>query len=287
MAPCSASRFGAAIDANTQPKPEPSDAKADHATIPIRDAERRRLTRLLTRRNNIEYDIADAETSFMPQNRWTERVEQLNDAINQANEDLAQLRAQRGTTPHVELPPTDIEIQVQSTEPAQIAIRVGSDDFLYREEPDWAERGHQLALPKLTQASGDALQLVPANLDDSAKELLESHLTNSLSIIANEALRHTLDDEPLPNLTLADLVRPCEECGGWLDPLGRCPACTRLDWQRQEINAASARLVDERNDVMADMERARERLPVLRRQLQDADHDIEELRAKGVEPDGA
>ncbi len=254
------------------------------ATIPIRDAERRRLTRLLTRRNNIEYDIADAETSFMPQNRWTERVEQLNDAISQANEDLAQLRAERGTTPQVEFSPTAIEIQVQSTEPAEIAIRVGSADFLYREEPDWAERGHQLALPKLTQASGNAWQWVPASLDERAKELLESHLTNSLSIIANEALRHTLDDEPLPNLTLADLVRPCDDCGGWLDPLGRCPACTELNWQRQQINAAAARLVDERNDVMADMERARERLPVLRRQLQDADHDIEELRAKGVEP---
>ncbi|MGA7670223.1 MAG: hypothetical protein WBW04_07360 [Nitrolancea sp.] len=269
----------------TQPGAKRRDGGS--ATIPIRDAERRRLSRLLTRRTNIEYDIANAETAYMPQNRWTERVEQLNDAIGQAEEDLGQLRAERGTTPEVNFPATPIEIDVQSTEPAEIALRVGSATFVFREEVDWAERGHQLALPKLTQASGDASVLVPTTVEKAAKELLTSHLTNSLSIIANEALRHTLDDGPLPELTLSDLVRPCDECGGWLDPLGRCPACAELNWQRQEITAASARLVDERNDVMADLERARERLPVLRRQLQDAEHDIEELRAKGVEPDGA
>ena len=254
------------------------------ATIPIRDAERRRLSRLLTRRSNLEYDIADAETAFSPQNRWRERVEQLNDAVTQAEEDLEQLRAQRGSTPHVELPATAIEIDVQSTEPAQIALRVGTETFLFREELDWAERGHQVALPKLTQVSGDAGPLVPANLPDGVGELLESHLSNSFSIIAQEALRSTLDEESLPNLKLNDLVRPCEACGGWLDPLGRCPACTELNWQRQKINVALARLIDERNDVLADEERTRERLPVLRRQLQDVERDIEELRAKGVEP---
>ncbi len=273
-------------DRHQDPDQSGSDQRqSGSATIPIRDAERRRLARLLTRHSNIEYDIAEAETAFMPRNRWTERLEQLNDAIGQAEEDLASLRAERGATPDVELPATPIEIDVESTDPAEIALRVGSAEFLFREELDWAERGHQLALPKLARVSGDALKLVPTGLNQSVKEQLASHLTNSLSIIANEALRHSLDEAALPDLTLADLVRPCDECGGWLDPLGRCPACVELNWKRQEIDAAAARLVDERNDVMADMERARERLPVLRRQYQDAEHDIEELRAKGVEPE--
>jgi hypothetical protein len=33
------------------------------------------------------------------------------------------------------------------------------------------------------------------------------------------------------------------------------------------------------------MEQARERLPVIRRQIQEVDLDIAELRAKGVEPE--
>ncbi len=115
-------------------------------------------------------------------------------------------------------------------------------------------------------------------------ELVE-HLNNCMSVIANDALKRAANGEELNSFSLTDLARSCEQCGGWIDPIGRCPACAALDWQRNQIASATTRLIDERNDVYADLERARERLPVLRRQLQDAENDIEELRAKGVEPD--
>jgi hypothetical protein len=267
---------------------DPTSARSGSTstTIPIRDAERRRLARLLVRKSNIEYDLTQAETAFMSQNRWTERIAQLEEAIDQANEDIEHLAPQPGDTPHVELPPTPIRVDVRSVDvPSEIAIQVGETMLLFREELDWAERGHQVALPKLTQVDGDVEALVPTGMGSELSQLLSTHLRNSFSVIANESLERTADGEPLLDMTLDDLVRPCEECGGWLDPLGRCPACTELDWKRNEIAAATTRLIDERNDVMADLERTRERLPVFRRQLQDVERDIAELRAKGVEPE--
>lgn len=263
---------------------EPAQASA--STIPIRDAERRRLSRLLARRAGVEYDLAQAQTAFMPQNRWTERIEQLDDAIRQAHDDMERLKPPPSGVPHVQLPAHPIEIDVRSVDvPAEILILAGGEAFLFREELDWSELGHQVALPKLQQVGGDAETIVPGNIPADARRRLAHHVRNGLSIIANDALKRAAGGEPIGSFTLADFTRPCEECGGWLDPLGRCPACAELDWQRNQIAAAAARLTDERNDTFADMDRARERLPVLRRQLQDVDKDIKELRAKGVEPE--
>lgn len=255
-------------------------------TVPIRDAERRRLARLQTRRTNLEYDLNRAESAFLTHNRWTERVDQLDEAIQQANDDIAQLVPHPSDVPSIQLPPTAIEISVVSiAEPAELTLTVGRAAFHYREEVDWAERGHQLTLPILTLEEGGIAPVVPPTLASSERELLVEHLRNSFSFIANDALECATDDQPLPSFTLADLTRPCEECGGWLDPKGRCPMCTRFEWQRNEIAEAARRLHDERNSSLAELDHARERLPVIRRQLQEVDRDIAELRARGVEPE--
>jgi len=264
---------------------EPSDSPRQSLNVPIRDAERRRLTRLETRRTNLEYDLSRAESAYLPHNRWTERVEQLDEAIAQANDDIAALVPRPSDIPTVQLAPEPIDINVVSTaEPAEVLLSANGVTLDYREEVDWAERGHQLELPTLELLQGDVQPLIPATLDDTQRQRLTEHLRNSFSIVANEALERATDNEPLPTLTLADLTRPCLQCGGWLDPKGRCPACTQLDWQRDEIAEAAQRLAHERSEVTGEMEQARERLPVIRRQLQDVDHDIAELRAKGVEP---
>ena len=265
---------------------EPSDSPRQSLNVPIRDAERRRLTRLETRRTNLEYDLSRAESAYLPHNRWTERVEQLDEAITQANDDIAALVPRPTDIPTVQLAPKPIDINIVSTaEPAEVVLSANGVTLDYREEVDWAERGHQLELPTLELFQGDVQPLIPATLDDTQRQRLTEHLRNSFSIVANEALERATDNEPLPTLTLADLTRPCLQCGGWLDPKGRCPACTQLDWQRDEIAEAAQRLAHERSEVTGEMEQARERLPVIRRQLQDVDHDIAELRAKGVEPE--
>lgn len=264
-----------------------TDTAPQHSlNVPIRDAERRRLARLETRRTNLEYDLSRAESAFLPHNRWTERVEQLDEAIAQANDDIAALAPSPSDIPTVQLGAEPIAVDVVSTaEPAEVVLRADNITLDYREEVDWAERGHQIELPTLALFQGDVQPLIPATLDATQRERLSNHLRNSFSIVANEALERATDNEPLPAQTLADLTRPCTQCGGWLDPKGRCPACTQLDWQRDEIAEAAQRLAHERSEVVAEMEQARERLPVIRRQLQEVDHDIAELRAKGVEPE--
>lgn len=252
---------------------------------PIREAERRRLSRLISRRSAIEYDISQAESAFMPANRWNDRVDQLDEAIRQANEDLQHLRPARAIAPTVRLQPCPIRIDVRVVdESSEITISTLDTKLVFREEADWAERGHQLALPLLTQTEGDVDRLVPDGLPGDLRERIRVHLTNGFSIIASDALQRAADGAPPSEFQLDELTRPCDECGNWLDPLGRCPSCTELDWQRKQINSAADHLIDERNDVMAELERTRERLPVFRRQLQDIDKDIAELRAKGVDP---
>jgi hypothetical protein len=251
----------------------------------IRDAERRRLSRLLRRRANLEFDIADAEKAFLPENRWTERAGQLDEAIRQAEGDLSRLEPEPREPITDPLPPTPIEIAAISTdEPASVTLRVGDHQLVYREEVDWAERGHQIALPQLTRAEGDVDPFVPDDLPEPTRSEFIEHLRHSFSIVADEALERTIDQEPIEPRTLTDLARPCLRCGGWIDPKGRCPACAQLDWQRQELREAADRLIKERNDVLDDLALTRDRLPILRRQLAEAEHDIAQLEAKGVTP---
>lgn len=251
----------------------------------IREAERRSLTRLVRRETNLHYDIAQAESSLRPENRWTERMGQLDEAIDQAGADLAALVPESHGEERVTLPATPILVsQVSPRDPAEVVLAIEGTTVRYREEPDWAERGHQLALPQLTLAAGHPAELVPAGLGDELRERLAVHLANGLSIVANEALERAVDGEPPPQVTLAELARPCERCGGWEDVKGRCPACTALDRRRDEIRAARDRLLDEREEVAQDMARMRDRLPVFRRQLAEVEADIAKLRAKGVAP---
>ncbi|MBX6341680.1 MAG: hypothetical protein IRY97_04425, partial [Thermomicrobiaceae bacterium] len=142
-----------------------------------------------------------------------------------------------------------------------------------------------VALPQLARVAGDVDELIPPGGDPEERARLAEHLRHAFSTIADEALERTVDGEPLPSRTLADLARPCPRCGGWLDPKGRCPACAERDWARQRIRADLLRLMKERDEVRAEMERYRERLPILERQLAETRAEIAELREKGVEPD--
>ena len=231
-------------------------------------------------------DIDQAGSARQPVNRWTERVDQLNAAIAQAQADLAAATPKPSGSPPLSLAETPIEtVEVRPDEPATVVLRIGESVLEYQEELDWAERGHQMALPQIYRSAGDVIPLLPPALDADERTRLIEHLRHSFATLANDVLERTIDDEPRRELTLADLARPCPDCGGWLDLKGRCPECTELDWQRQQIRADLSRLIKERNDVLRELERLRERLPIIHRQIADVDADIEELRRKGVESD--
>jgi hypothetical protein len=268
-----------------KPSGQPEQPTEERAPY-IRDAEVRSLRRLLQRRRDLEFDIEQALSARQPVNRWIERVDQLNAAITQAQADLATATPRHSGRPPLSLDEMPIEtVEVRPAEPATVILRTGEHLLEYQEELDWAERGHQMALPQIYRIKGDVVALLPEPLEADERTRLVEHLRHSFAALANEVLERTIDDEPIRELTLADLARPCPDCGGWLDLKGRCPECTELDWQRQQIRADLSRLIKERNDVLRDMERLRERLPIIRRQLADVEADIEELRCKGVKPD--
>jgi hypothetical protein len=267
-----------------QPEDAQPSKSAQKGTPYVREAETRRLRRLLQRRADIEFDLAQAESARQPVNRWTERIDQLNDAIAQAQADLTAGTPKPVDRPAVELTETPIQtVDVRQAEPATVVLRAGDTLLQYREEHDWAERGHQLSLPQLYRTAGDVTALLPETLSADDRDQLAEHLRHSFATLANDILERTIDGEESVAPTLADLARPCPQCGGWLDLKRRCPRCIGLDWQRQQIRADLTRLTKERNEVMRDLERFRERLPIIRRQLADVEADIESLRRKGVE----
>jgi hypothetical protein len=251
----------------------------------IRDAERRALRRLLKRQGDLEYDLQRAEEALSDENQWTDRIEQLNQAIEQAIADREAIEPKPEPVERPQLQPVPIEItDLQEAEPARITLRISSVEISYAEEIDWAERGHQVTMPELRRVDGDVEDLMPPLEDPNVQQELREHLRHSLAIYANQVLEHAAAGSEPPAMTLADMTRRCPDCGGWLDQKGRCPHCAELNWKREEIDADLHRLRKERDDVIQDLERQRERLPIVRRQLEETKSDIEKLRTKGVEP---
>ncbi len=251
----------------------------------IREAERRRLLRLLQRRAELSYDLEQSERAWQATNRWTERLAQLNAAIEQAESDLVALKPPRPRDLPPPLPPVPVEVVgVSAGPPAQVVLRIGDASYAWREEIDWAERGHQLAPPRLVRYQGQTASLVSEGPSDASRAQLVECLGSSLDQLAEDVLAALREAKPAPSLTLADLARPCSGCGGWQDLRGRCPVCARLAWRRQQLHADVRRLRGERDATLADLQRVRDRLPVIRRQLADVESEIAALRAKGVDP---
>lgn len=251
----------------------------------IRDAERRSLRRLLKRQADLEYDLQRAEEALNDENQWTERIEQLNQAIEQGMADRKAIEPRPDPFERPQLEPIPVEItDLREAEPARITFRIAKTEISYAEEIDWAERGHQVTMPELLRTDGDVEALLPALEDEHVTQELREHLRHSLATYANQVLEHAAAGTEPPSMTLADMTRKCPQCGGWLDQKGRCPHCAELDWKRQEIDNDLRRLRKERDDVIQDLERQIERLPIIRRQLEEAKSDIQGLRAKGVEP---
>jgi hypothetical protein len=252
----------------------------------IREAERRQLRRLLKRHDDLTYDLQRAQEALEPENQWTERIDQLNAAIDQAQADRETLEpGSELLRDRPQLDPIPIQVtNLRESDPAEVTLRADGAELIYREEIDWAERGHQITLPELRRVEGDVDELIPSLEDAEIEQELREHLRHSLATLANQALESAAAGELAPEMTLADLTRRCPDCGGWLDQKGRCPRCTELNWKRQQIDTDMRRIRKERDEVIQDLERYRDRLPVIQRQIAETESDIEKLRAKGVDP---
>ncbi|HUG13593.1 MAG TPA: hypothetical protein VMM78_01130 [Thermomicrobiales bacterium] len=255
-------------------RPDPNDPA-------VRERRRQRLERRI---QDLGYDIRQAESALTDDNRWNDRIAQINGAIEQTSRDAEQALVVPPGWVGIPLPPWPVVITSVSVpakrlamgdsslpEPSEVAFRVGDVAFRYTEDLDWAERGHQQIEPQLRRVEGDPAALMPPSVPPEREHELREHLAHGLSILAERVRDDTLDSKPLPELTLSDLASPCPECGGWRDLRGRCPACQERQWLAERLQAELIRLIKERNEQFDDLQRMRDRLPVLRRQLMDAE----------------
>ncbi|MCX2726711.1 hypothetical protein OO015_04285 [Thermomicrobium sp. 4228-Ro] len=271
---------------------EKRDAEPERATPEpgrpfVREAERRLLARLLRRREELRYDLAQSEHALQPENRWTERLRELDAAIADVEHQRAQRAGAPARTGDPPLPAVPIAVTVEPERTAAtVTLDIAGVALRWVEEVDWAERGHQLAPARLRRVEGNATEILRAVGYQAAPAALLETLEASLDLVAADALSAARREPIWSPLTLGDLARPCEQCGGWRDVRGRCPTCTARDWQRQQLLLERNRLRQERDEVFRDWQRARDRLPVIQRQLAEVEADIRQLQTKGVQPSG-
>jgi hypothetical protein len=256
--------------------PSPAGQPASDPNDPaVRERKRARLERRI---RDLRYDIGQAELAQAEHNRWTERVEGINQAIEQARRDIeAVMQIPPGWTPQP-LPAWPVVVEsVQPAEPAEVQLRVGEVPFHYSEALDWAERGHQKAPPELRRVAGEIEALMPDSIPPERRDELRDHLAHGLSTLANQLREDALDGVTTPPLTLAGLASPCPKCGGWRDLKGRCPACQEREWRADHLQADIDRLIKERIDQLDELARFRDRMPILRRQLSDSEAELAAL----------
>lgn len=265
-----------------QRPPSPQDGNIDQAYI--REAERRRLRRLLQQQAELQYDREQALEAQKPSNRWTARVAELEAAIAQTEADIKQWdQPQRASSPPPELPPVPIQlIACDATAPATLTLAIGAIACTWHEAIDWAERGHQLAPAQLVRDEVDLTPLFPTELTEDQRTTLRERLLASLDLLAAAVLRAIREQQAIVLPPLSSLVRPCPICGGWRDLHDHCSDCLTREWHRQQLVSELRRLRKERDAVLSDMARIRDRLPIIERQLHEVEADIAALQAKGV-----
>jgi hypothetical protein len=240
-----------------------------------------RLDQLRRRREMAVFDLERAEAARRPDNPWRERIDLLARSLTTIEDDLRAID-EAPVRPGVPLPQTPIaDLAVDSAEPAAIAFTIGGERFLFEEEPDWDQRGGPVVRGQLQQRTGDAEALIPSGLPPERHESLARHLADSVTVFAVDLRDRALEGEPLPESpTLADLARPCPECGGWRDWRGVCDACAARAFQRQSLQGEAARLAQERDEEEADRGKWAERLPVARKRLAELDAEIAKIEER-------
>jgi hypothetical protein len=237
-----------------------------------------RIAALRKRREARLHDVEAAEEAASASNRWRAQIALIDQAIEETDRDLAGIGASDGRVPGAALPATAITDIAVDTDPVpQVRFRVGDQEFRYAEEIDWAERGHQLARSELIRESGDIDALVPRNLPEDQQTTIREHLQRSLFAFATDIRDRALGDQAAPHATLADLAKPSDEYGGWLEWGGHSPVQQAEETERTRLLVERDRLMTDRNRLIEDEAKTAENLPIARRRLADVDKEIAEF----------
>lgn len=234
-----------------------------------------RLDQLRRRRELILFDVERAESAKAVDNPWQERIDLLDESLATVEADLAAL-GREPVEAGLPLPETPITaIAATADEPAVVAFAIGDERFRFEEETDWDQRGGPVVRGDLRQRAGAAEALVPGDVPRARRDDVLRHLTESVIVFATDLRDRALAGSPLPERpTLADLARPCPECGGWRDWRGTCERCAARAFRRQGLRAEGERLRKEREEEADERRKWAERLPIARRRLQDVEREI-------------
>jgi hypothetical protein len=260
----------------TPPAPQPDASGIVRRQRPAADpAMQQRLDTLRRRHAMAAYDLERAESARQPENPWQERITLLDHSLASIEADLQALEIIPPFTP-VPLPETLLtDVAVSLEEPVSVSFSIGPEQFRWEEEIDWDQRGGPVVRGQLRQVSGDVANIVPADVPPDRRDDLLRHLAESVTVLAVDLRDRALEGEALPaHITLADLARPCPECGDWLDWLGHCAACSQRAWQRQNLRQEAVRLEKEREELEEDRYKWSERLTVARKRLADIEADL-------------
>lgn len=264
------------VETASPPPPQPDASGIVRRQRPAADpAMQQRLDALRRRRDMAIYDLDRAESARQPENPWRERIALLDNSLATIEADLQALDTIPPLTPFP-LPETPLSgVAVSLEEPVSVAFSIGPEHFRWEEEVDWDQRGGPVVRGQLRQLSGDVANILPADVPPVRRDGLLRHLAESVNVLAVDLRDRTLEAEPLPaHITLADLARPCPECGDWLDWLGHCATCAQRAWQRQNLRQEAARLAKERDELEEDRYKWSERLTVARKRFADIEAEI-------------
>ncbi|MCA9878113.1 MAG: hypothetical protein KC442_10030 [Thermomicrobiales bacterium] len=262
--------------AESPPAPQPDASGIVRRQRPAANpAMQQRLDALRRRRDMAAYDLERAELARQPENPWRERSDLIGSSLATIEADLRALDAIPPLTPFPlpETPLTDVAVSL--VEPVNVAFAIGDEPFRWEEEIDWDQRGGPVVRGQLRQRAGDVAKILPADIPPDRRDDLQRHLAESVNVLAVDLRDRALEGEPLPAATtLADLARPCPDCGGWLDWRGHCATCAQRAWQRQNLRLEAQRLTQEREDLEADRYKWSERLPVARKRYADIEVEL-------------
>ena len=219
-------------------------------------------------------EIGAAEAAGAEANRWRTEIRLIDQALTEIEADIAAVGSSR-LPPGIALPPVPItDVSVDLDPVARVRFRIGMAAFAYAEEIDWAERGSQLARSELIREAGNFESAVPAGLAPDESDRLRDHLGQSVFVFATDLRDRALNQESMPSATLADLAKPGNEFGGWLDWSGQSMIGARQEIERNQLMAECERLLAERNQLLDEESKAAGKLPFARRRLAEIDKEI-------------
>jgi hypothetical protein len=239
-----------------------------------------KTARLQQRRQAIENEIELVERSADPDSPFQQRIAILNLSLDSIEAEI------RAATPFERrelpaLPPTPISDLAVSLDPVpSVAFSIGATPFEYAEEIDWAERGTQIVRGDLLPIRDDVESLIPATVTGEIRAELATHLDRSLFAFATDLRDRAFEERAQPvGVTLADLAKPCPECGGWELWGGVCLRCLAHETRLRELNDERTRVLDERTSELEERQKQVEELPIQRRRLAETNAELQNLRA--------